>query len=100
MVVEMIEATVHAGTMETSYLRAGRGAPVILLTRHPTAMLANDPLVQTLIASFRVIVPRIPVGAVVTRAWLQALIEGLGCTGVRVIMDAVDFDDDEIAALT
>lgn len=100
MAVEMIEAIVHAGAVETPYLRAGQGAPVILLTHLPATALATDPVVEVLVRSFRLIIPSLPEPEALTAVWLRGLIDGLGCNGVRVIIDAQGFDEDEINALT
>jgi hypothetical protein len=100
MAVEMIAATVQAGTVATPYFRAGRGAPVILLTNQTAAALVNDPVLEVLVENFRVIVPTLPETENRNGAWLQGLIDGLGCNGVRVIIDAHGFDDEEISALT
>lgn len=100
MAVEMIAATVQAGAVETPYLRAGRGTPVILLTNQSAAALVNDPVLEVLVSNFRVIVPTLPDAGNRTEAWLQGLIDGLGCSEVRVIIDAHGFDEDEISALT
>jgi hypothetical protein len=87
MAVEMIEAYVQAGSVETSYLRAGCGAPLILLTHRSAAELIEDPLVHALSARFRLIVPLLPPVGVDAGGWLRDVMDGLGLEEARVLVD-------------
>jgi hypothetical protein len=84
--VELIEAVVHAGEMVTPYLRAGRGAPLVLITQRDRAALESDALVNALAAKFCVIVPQRP--ATAGESWLQHMIEGLGLEQPRVLVES------------
>jgi hypothetical protein len=87
MAVEMIEAYVQAGSVATSYLRTGNGAPVILLTQRKAAELIEDPLVHALAAQFRLIVPCIPAGGFDAPGWLRNVMACLGMDEARVLVD-------------
>ena len=87
MAVDMIAAMAHAGAVETPYLRAGRGAPLVLLTARNAAELANDALMQVLVEQFRVIVPTLP-AAPIDDAWLWGVLDCLGVPEARILVDA------------
>ncbi|HEY0671215.1 MAG TPA: hypothetical protein VGD27_03055 [Longimicrobiales bacterium] len=88
MAVEMIEAVVHAGSVETPYRRAGQGTALILLSPRTPAALMEDPLLLALVAQFRVIVPALPSGEVDRDAWLRDIMDGLGCgEQTRVVVE-------------
>lgn len=72
-----VQAVLQTGAIETTYHRAGAGAPVLLLF----AEGLDDPVAARLFAAlsghFRVIAPVIPAG-VAFAPWLRDLIDGLG----------------------
>lgn len=100
MSVDLIEAVVQAGSVETSYVRAGQGAPVVLLTCRTTAALIEDPLFQGLAACFRVIVPALPADDVNAGNWLRDVIDGLGLLECgRVLLDMPHISDGLMASV-
>lgn len=84
----VVEALVQAGRVETRYVRAGRGLPVLLLSRAGLLRTAESRLFRALAREFRVVAPALApdgeygVGGVThpmdTRIWLRDVIEGLG----------------------
>ena len=84
--MELIEAVVHAGEVVTPYLRAGRGAPLVLITQRDRAALESDALVNALAARFCVIVPMMHV--TMGDGWLRHVIEGLGLEHPRVLVES------------
>lgn len=84
----MIEAVVQTGAFETSYRRAGTGAPVLLLD-------GGDPeigewLFRSLAARFRVVAPARRDGQAGFEAWLRGLIDGLGLDQPAVVAAVAD----------
>lgn len=84
----VVEALVQAGWVETRYVRAGRGLPVLLLSRAGLLRTRESRLFRALAREFRVVAPALApdgeygVGGVThpmdTRIWLRDVIEGLG----------------------
>ena len=81
-------ASVCCDAVETEYLRAGRGAPIVYIGSSATADDEDTAILDTLASHFRVIVP-IPKSAPTTRlpddgagtpfgAWLRGVLDGLG----------------------
>lgn len=86
MAVQMGEAWVHVGAVETSYLRAGAGPALVLLARTDAAELRKDALVRVLCTEFRVFVPALPDDLPDLAKWLQNVIEGLGLEQPRLLL--------------
>lgn len=80
-------AVVQSGHTITSYLRAGAGRPVVLLSRSLTDGAAPDTLVRTLGASFRVLVPQLPTEPEPLADWLVPFLDGLGLAEVAAVAD-------------
>jgi len=82
------QAMVRAGDSVTSYLRTGKGEPVVLLrrTRH------LEPLWGIVLAevshSFRAIVPEHAPDGEHFATWFRSFLDGLGLGAVRVVSDA------------
>jgi pimeloyl-ACP methyl ester carboxylesterase len=84
--VPMIRAVVHAGGLETSYLRMGHGPTVLVLGVPPEARVTSADTrvaladLSALAESFRVIIPLVPPpeGRRDAERWLRDLIDGLG----------------------
>lgn len=84
----LVEAVVQAGRVETAYVRAGHGLPVLLLVEGSAGSVAEGALFRALAASFRVIAPSLVDslrseeaprdGEHSIIAWLRDVIEGLG----------------------
>jgi len=72
-----VEALVQVGDVETRYVCAGQGPPVLLLTDEDPAAAVETPLFRALAESCRV-VSAAPSPDLDTGPWLRALIEGLG----------------------
>src|SRR5688572_10303674 len=89
MAVETVEALVQSGTVETTYVRAGQGAPVILLRDGSTPAEA-DLLFLRLAAEFKVIAPELVScrKAECFDAWLSSFIDGLGLEHPRLVLAA------------
>ena len=88
---EVVRAGVVAGGVDTRYLGAGRGAPVLVLSDDParrTALLKQLPL------GLRVIAPELPpsphprVERPDFPAWLGCFLEALGLWRVAMVADA------------
>jgi hypothetical protein len=84
---EVVTAVVQAGSVETEYVRAGTGRPVVLLLRawRPGA-IAADPLFVGLSRELRVIAPEVPADRELT-AWVRGLVDGLGLDHPAVVVD-------------
>lgn len=85
-------AVVQSGSTITSYLRAGVGRPVVLLSRTAPDGVVPTSLIRTLGTSFRVLVPELPEQGEQFVEWFGPFLDGLGLTEVAVIVD------DELAA--
>ncbi|HVK83270.1 MAG TPA: hypothetical protein VM513_04135 [Kofleriaceae bacterium] len=85
------EAVLQTGEIETRYVRAGTGAPMLLLFH--TAL--TDPLAAALFAQlaarYRVVAPHVPAGVgspgMPLATWLRALVDGLGLVRPTAIAD-------------
>ena len=93
-----VEAIVQTEGIETTYVRAGAGAPVVLLRASETPA-EHDPVVAQLAREFRVFAPDLScsAGAQCFSGWLRGLIEGLGLEEPRLIVTASS--EEELAAL-
>ena len=87
-----ISCTVSDGLTDTPYRRAGRGAPVVVLTAG--ASRAEDALLAALPRQFRVIAPEVPPPATSTGealpgfpAWLGGFLDGLGLSRVALVAE-------------
>ncbi len=82
------QAMVRAGNSVTSYLRTGRGAPVVLLRR----ATHDDPLWGIVLAEvshgFRAIVPEFAPTGDEFASWFRSFLDGLGLGAVFVVSDA------------
>jgi hypothetical protein len=72
-----VEALVQVGDVETRYVCAGQGPPVVLLTDEDPALSVDTPLFRALSASYRV-VSTAPGEDPRTGPWLRAMIDALG----------------------
>jgi hypothetical protein len=83
------EAVLQTGTTETRYLRAGSGAPILLLFPDEDALGAA--LFDRLATRYRVVAPRVPSGVGAPGAplskWLRELIDGLGIVQPTMVAD-------------
>lgn len=82
---ERVEAVVQAGSLETPYVRMGRGRPVLVLRDPAVEDAVWDALFERIAASFCAIEPRPGAGAPVpvtggdgVDGWLRGLVDGLG----------------------
>lgn len=80
-----VEALVQVGDVETRYVRAGQGPPVILLTDEDPAACVATPLFRSLASSFRV-VSAAPCPAVPLGSWMLDLADGLGLDRPAVVV--------------
>ena len=94
-----IEALVQTDGVETTYVRAGAGAPVIVL-RACAIPAASDPVIEQLAREFRVFAPDLccAENAPNFSEWLRGLIEGLGLEEPRVVVTA-DSEEELVALL-
>lgn len=85
------EAILQTGSTEIRYRRAGRGSPVILLSREGVDAGLGAELFSWLAAGFRVIAPELPGmrsdPRPVMRSWLRDLIDGLGLASPGIVAD-------------
>jgi len=72
-----VEALVQVGDVETHYVCAGQGPPVVLLMDEDPTTAVDTLLFRTLSASCRV-VSTTPAGDRDTGPWLRAMIDALG----------------------
>jgi hypothetical protein len=77
-------AVVSARGVDTHYLRAGSGQPVVLLAEGDGASMHS--VLASLVLSARVIAPLIP-AHVPFADWLRDFLDGLGLTDVKLIAD-------------
>lgn len=91
----VVEALVQVGTTETRYYRAGRGTPVLVLSRGPAGS-APTPLFAELSRHHCAIAPELPAppgggaeGAPSADAveWLRDVIDGLGLERPGLVVD-------------
>lgn len=96
MMRDTVEAVVRAGGVDTTYVRAGQGRPVLLMVHGTPATIARGALFRRLAEDFRVLAPApIPEavtgrgsgGAVPVRIWLRGLLEGLGLHRPSLVAD-------------
>lgn len=91
MELEMVEAVVQVGAVETVYLRAGRGERVAVVLAADAAERLR--LVRRFAACYRVVAPVPPVppagsgGAAHTAAWLHGVIDGLGLDRPTLVLE-------------
>lgn len=91
MSVRLVECTLQTGSVETQYVRAGQGEPVILLTLDTFSALDTNPLFQRLCSDFRVFVPAIAESVCENTdrfgKWLRDFVEGLGLNEPHIIVE-------------
>jgi hypothetical protein len=92
--VRVARAIVDAGAVATSYLRAGAGAPVVLLTSAHSDDVAGGPLLAGLAAHYRVIAPDLAAGGPTPAgcptcfaAWLRGVLDGIGAGCVSIVAE-------------
>lgn len=68
------------------YERRGAGAPVVLLRSPGAHEQLWSSLADVLAASYRVILPELPETNAACAGWLSDFLEGLGATGVRLVV--------------
>lgn len=78
-------AEVRVGEHVTRYVRRGSGPSVVLLGADADANPLWSPLVETVAANHRVVIPQLPPEGVDQSTWLHGFIEGLGLSAVVVI---------------
>jgi len=98
MEARTVEALVQTGVIETTYVRAGAGEPVLLLRTSPTPA-ELDPLFGQLATQYRVFAPELECSAKAPSfsAWLCDIIQALGLEQPRVILAAAN--EQELAAM-
>lgn len=86
-----VEAVLQTGTIETRYLRAGTGTPILLLFQSTREGSLGAGLFTQLAARYRVVAPRVPDGVgcagMPLARWLRELIDGLGLVQPTAIAD-------------
>lgn len=86
-----VEAVLQTGTIETRYLRAGAGAPMLLLFQGALTDALGAALFTQLATRYRVVAPRVPVGVggagMPFVKWLRELVDGLGLVQPTAIAD-------------
>jgi len=78
-------AEVRVGEHVTRYVRRGSGPSVLLLGADTEANPLWEPLLESIAATHRVIIPQLPPDAVDQSTWLRGFIEGLGLSAVALI---------------
>jgi pimeloyl-ACP methyl ester carboxylesterase len=91
--MQRVEAVVQTGPTETRYLRAGKGAPVLLLFHGGAVAAVASQLLETLVSEFRLLLPALTgngsdvadAGQESFSAWLRNFMDGLGVDRFAVI---------------
>jgi hypothetical protein len=78
-------AEVRVGEHVTRYVRRGSGPSVVLLGADAEANPLWAPLLESVAASHRVVIPQLPPDGVDQSTWLREFIEGLGLSAVVLI---------------
>jgi len=78
-------AEVRVGEHVTRYVRRGSGPSVVLLGADAEANPLWAPLLESIAATHRVIIPQLPPDGVDQSTWLREFIEGLGLSEVVLI---------------
>ena len=78
-----LRASVSAGGVETEYLRAGCGEPLLLLLP-PGHDIGSDQRLGSLAMQFRVTATSAPVDVDVA-SWIRDFLEGVGVVPVRIV---------------
>ena len=91
----LARASVDVGPIRTSYVRAGSGAPVVLLSTPPDDAGAGVPLLAVLATRFRVVAPEPrataaeapgdPAPAPAFSAWLRGFLDGMGIARASLV---------------
>lgn len=93
----LVRAVVQVGDLETTYLVAGAGRPVVLLHGPRGARLAWGALAEILGGRRRLLAPEFPAPHPhAFSAWLRCFLDGLGLPSVGVVAQ----DEYALAALT
>lgn len=79
-------AAVFAGGVDTPYVRAGRGDPIVLLASDMESIEVQH-AVDVLARNFLVIAAS-PANATEPDAWLRDFLEGLGVAGASILVHA------------
>jgi pimeloyl-ACP methyl ester carboxylesterase len=95
--MQRVEAVVQTGPVETRYVRAGRGAPVLLLFNDDAAGAAASQLLEAMVSEYRLVLPALDGhGCASSRAgrdsfcaWLRDFMDGLGIDRFAVIAASV-----------
>jgi pimeloyl-ACP methyl ester carboxylesterase len=91
--MQRVEAVVQTGPTETRYVRAGKGAPVLLLFDDGAVAAVVSQLLETLASEFRVLLPALTgrgtdfadAGQGSFSTWLRNFMDGLGVDRFAVI---------------
>jgi pimeloyl-ACP methyl ester carboxylesterase len=91
--MQRVEAVVQTGPTETRYLRAGQGAPVLLLFDGGAVAAVASQLLETLVSEFRLLLPALTgngidvadAGQGSFSTWLRNFMDGLGVDRFAVI---------------
>ena len=78
-------AEVRVGEHVTRYVRRGSGPSVVLLGADTEANALWEPLLESIGATRRVIIPQLPPNGADQSTWLREFIEGLGLSAVVLI---------------
>ena len=78
-------AEVRVGSHVTRYVRRGSGSPVIVLGANASGNALWAPLVETLAARHRLVIPQTPKAEQDVVAWLRSFIEGIGVSSVALV---------------